>query len=102
MTLTGTTHETAEFGEQQLVAFVELGVHPPVDEWVVGAAAHGQPVGGDPHDAHVRGVQEQVVVHVVRDGDGVQGEPAHPVDTHHCDHHLDYLERRKRSRVIVI
>lgn len=80
------------------VALPEFRIHPPVDEGVVGTAAHGQPVGRDPDHTHVAG-HEDVGVYVAGDGNDVQGQPADGVDAHHCDHHLDNLQERGREKM---
>ena len=86
-----------DLAEDEAVAAAELVAHPPVDDGVVGAGGHGQPVGRHPHVAHGR-VLPDVRVGVAQDGDEVDGQPAHAIDPHHRHHHLDDLQHTGRGR----
>ena len=87
-----------DLAQEVLVAPAEPLAHPPVDERVVGAGRHGQPVGRQPHVAHEL-VLPDVRVGVSQDGDEVDGQPARRVDPHHRHHHLDDLKHTTATLV---
>ena len=82
--------------EEVDVALPEPGVHPPVDERVVGTRAHGQPVGADPHDPHVPVVPD-AWVDVRLDVDHMERKPADTVDPDYCYHHFNHLRELNKK-----
>ena len=81
--------------QDKLVAPAEPLAHPPVDERVVGAGGHGQPMSRQPHVAHEL-VLPDVRVGVAQDGDEVDGQPAGGVDPDHRYHHLNDLKHAEK------
>lgn len=80
--------------EHRPEAVPEFGIHPAVDEGVVHAVAHGQPVTSHPDVVHALRVVDGRV-YVPRHVDDVQRKPTRGVNHHHHDHHPDYLKRQR-------
>lgn len=69
----------------------ELGVHPAVDDGVVGSVTHGEPVADEPDVDNVLVLPDPLVL-VSGDNEDVEGKPAKAEDGHHCYHHLHHLK----------
>lgn len=79
----------------------ELGIHPEVNDWIVAAVAHCQPVTGDPDCLDVRELPDGGVG-VADQCYAVKWKPAQSVYDHHRYHHLYHLKQPKKHHPIIL
>ena len=83
---------TQQAAERLNKSLSEFGVHPAVNNWVIHAVTHGQPMRNHPHDVHVFSVID-TGIHVACYVDDVKRQPADGVDNDDHQHHLRYLKQ---------
>lgn len=71
----------------------KLGAHPAVDDRVVAAVAHGQPVEEHPEDGHEALVVDLRVL-VPGQRDDVERQPAEGVKYNNRHHHTYHLQKK--------